>query len=103
MSAALGLTVFRIVQEGLTNARRHAPGAATTASVGVGSTRVDIEVANASPPASVPHDAVPRGTGTGLAGVRERVALFGGTIDAGPDGAGGFILRVGLPLQETDR
>lgn len=102
VSAALGLTVYRIVQEGLTNARRYAMGAATSVAVCIGTTRIDIEVANGPPP---PGGAGPAtgGSGTGLAGIRERVSLFGGTIDARRGDDGGFVLRVGLPLRETDR
>ncbi|GAA4057960.1 sensor histidine kinase [Nonomuraea soli] len=78
----------RVVQEGLTNAAKHAPGARVAVSV----TASLITVRN-GPPAGR-H--VARSGGLGLAGLRERVRLAGGTLEAGPDGDG-YLLTVKLP------
>lgn len=92
--AELQHVAFRVVQEGLTNALRHAPGSAVrVAVVGLGRglrVSVDNDV-----PAS-PGGASLLGTGTGLAGLRERVVSLGGTFAAGPAGSG-WSLRAELP------
>ncbi|WP_439691521.1 sensor histidine kinase [Curtobacterium sp. SP.BCo] len=93
------LTVYRVVQEALGNVARHAPGAATVVTVGRRGSALTVEVANAAPPAGTVLAAPPDDGGFGLAGMRERVAALGGTIDHGPDPDGGFRVVVGL----TDR
>jgi hypothetical protein len=90
---AVRLAVHRIVQEALTNARKHAPGAPVGLEVAVTAGRVVIEVVNAAPPAA---PAVP--SGFGLLGVAERVAALEGALSSGRDGAGRFVLRAELPL-----
>jgi signal transduction histidine kinase len=89
---ALGLTVYRIVQESLTNALRHAHGA-TDVRVGVAwaATSVSISVRDDAPAAAEPHPA-----GRGMVGIRERAALYAGTVQAGPDPAGGWRVSVEL-------
>jgi len=91
----LGIAVYRIVQEGLTNVLRHAPGCPASVTVRGGpGAGVTIEVVNplpAQPPGPSP------GSGTGLTGVSERVALLGGTMTAGMAGEGVFGLRAWLP------
>ncbi len=94
---SLELTVYRCVQEALTNAMKHAPGARTTVVVRCTPNRVDVEVENGRserPP-------IPSQGGRGLAGMRERVTLLGGTLDAGPSLGGGFQLRLSLPAGES--
>lgn len=86
-------TLFRLAQEGVTNARRHARGA----------TSIDVAVTASPAEATVTvHDdgAARPGTapGSGLRGMSERVALLGGTFDAGPHADGGWQLRATLPL-----
>jgi signal transduction histidine kinase len=102
---ALGRTAFRIVQEGLTNARKHAPGAAVDVSVVQETACVVVRVASRCP-VGVGGDAAssgdgsgrPPGAGTGLIGLRERVALAGGSLTSGPQaGSGDFVLRASLP------
>jgi len=95
---ATGRAAYRIVQEGLTNARKHAPGATVRVRVtGTPATGLDVELRNpAPPPGAQPVDAVP-GTGTGLVGLTERATLAGGRLSAGPDAGGGFTLRAWLP------
>ncbi|MBD5784762.1 sensor histidine kinase [Cellulosimicrobium terreum] len=87
-------TVTRVVSEGLTNAVRHAPGAATTVTVEPVDAGVRVDVENAAPTA--PATGLTTG-GFGLAGLRERVGLLGGTLEAGPTAAGGYLLRATLP------
>jgi signal transduction histidine kinase len=93
--------VHRIVQEGLTNVLRHAPGATSTVTVLVSSEprRVAVGIRNtAAGPAVAPGDRPPSGGGRGIAGLRERVRLLGGTLYAHPTDDGGFLLHAELPL-----
>lgn len=93
--AATGRTAYRIVQEGLTNARKHAPGAAVTVTVaGSPGTGLTVEVRNPPPPGDVPK--VP-GSGQGLIGLTERATLAGGRLDHGATVGGGFRLAAWLP------
>jgi membrane protein DedA with SNARE-associated domain len=87
-------TALRVVQEGLTNALRYAPGAPVSITVRAGTAELDLTVANARP------ESEPRlnlGSGYGLTGLRERVAACGGTLRAGPDGDGGWHVNARLP------
>lgn len=87
------LAVYRIVQEALTNARKHADGAAVTVRIGYGPPATLVEVTN---PAGAPRtDTV--GSGYGLIGLRERVTALGGHLDSGPAGAGAWRLTAGIP------
>ncbi|MGA5195345.1 sensor histidine kinase [Streptomyces exfoliatus] len=93
--AATGRTVYRIAQEALTNARKHAPGTKVTVTVrGRPGEGLTIGVHNPAPAGPVPH--VP-GSGQGLIGLTERAALAGGGIEHGPDPDGGFTLHAWLP------
>jgi len=96
LDAGLELAVYRIVQEALTNVRKHAPGARTWVEVRYRPDAVEIEVTDAGLMAPAPSELVP-GAGLGLLGIAERAALFGGEADAGPTPGGGF--RVGARLQ----
>jgi signal transduction histidine kinase len=93
--AAVGRTAYRIAQEGLTNARKHAPGAAVTLTVRAVGGDLQVEVRSLAPVA-VAAAAPPPGTGTGLIGLAERVSLAGGTLEHGVDGDGAFVLRASL-------
>ncbi|MFE5794553.1 sensor histidine kinase [Streptomyces sp. NPDC056503] len=89
------LTVFRIVQEALTNARRHAgDGAHVDVRLTFTAREVRVAVTDDGPRAGRP---AARGSGYGLMGMRERVALHGGILRTGPEGAG-FAVRARLPL-----
>ncbi|MFC9997260.1 sensor histidine kinase [Nocardia sp. NPDC127526] len=88
--------VHRVVQESLTNAARHAPGAEVTVSVERHAGAATVAVHN-SAPAERRESA---GGGTGLAALRERVRLLGGTVHAGPEN-GGFAVIARIPLAET--
>ncbi|MGP4028520.1 sensor histidine kinase [Actinomadura sp. 3N407] len=91
----VGRHAYRIVQEGLTNARKHAPGADVRVRLDAG-TDLDIEIVNALPPG--PPALTMPGAGAGLVGLSERVALLGGTLEHGRTGDGRFRLRARLPL-----
>jgi signal transduction histidine kinase len=96
----LELVVFRIVQEALTNALKHA-GTPTRVVVGQGHGVVDVEVANEGPPAASRAASSPAaGARHGLIGMRERVQLYGGTWSARPTADGGFIVRAQLPVRD---
>jgi signal transduction histidine kinase len=85
--------VYRVIQEGLTNARKHAPGAPVSVSVTGGPTVV-VDVSNA--PVGTPALDLP-GTGAGLVGLSERLRLAGGTCEAGPTDDGGWCLTATIP------
>ncbi len=92
-----GRTTYRIVQEGLTNARKHAPGAQVTLHVHVHDTWILVEVRSLAPVGVGPREPVDPGRGTGLIGLAERVSLTGGGLEHGVDDAGTFVLRGKVP------
>jgi signal transduction histidine kinase len=96
LPAGVDLVVFRIVQEALTNVRKHAEGARASVRLSYTRRALEIDVRDDGEMAS----SVPRPGGHGLIGMRERVALFGGTLDAGSVDGGGFRVRAVLPLEE---
>jgi signal transduction histidine kinase len=101
MSPAMELAVYRIVQESLTNVLRHAGPdvrAKVDVSVGAQSVIVTVEDDGRGPATLEFHD----GSGTGIAGMRERTAAFGGTLEAGPRPGGGWRVRAEMPLSPAD-
>jgi signal transduction histidine kinase len=91
----LDLAAYRIVQEGLTNSLKHASATTVCVSIRYTPAAVDLEIRDdGSAPASKP----PNHVGHGLLGLRERAALFGGEVQAGPAEGGGYVLRARLPL-----
>jgi signal transduction histidine kinase len=99
LPAGIMLAVHRIVQEALTNVVRHAAPARCSVRVEASDERVLVEVIDDGP--GVRTLPVPGpGTGHGLIGMRERVALYDGTFDAGPRPGGGFAVRAVLPYRE---
>lgn len=99
LPAGLGLAVYRIAQEGLTNVRRHAGPVRTRLVVVDQGHQVRVEISNEAP-ATVPAWAVDTdsSTGHGLIGARERALAVGGTLQAGTTESGGFTLVAHLPL-----
>jgi signal transduction histidine kinase len=98
--AGVGVCAYRIVQESLSNASQHAPGAPITVSVGHDSGAVLLRVANGPGGPADPSENE-RGPGHGLTGMRERVALLGGSLSAGPSPDGGFVVSAVLPVGGT--
>ncbi|MFJ6670583.1 sensor histidine kinase [Actinosynnema sp. NPDC091369] len=97
LPAGLGLGVYRIVQEALTNTLKHA-GSGATATVRVTQAADQVEVEVADDGFGTPHDLVAVSGGNGLIGMRERAGVLGGTLEAGPNPGGGWRVRAVLPL-----
>jgi signal transduction histidine kinase len=95
--SGVGICAYRIVQESLSNASQHAPGAPVTVSVGHDSGAVLLRVANGPGGEGGPPVEEKKGC-HGLTGMRERVALLGGSLSAGPSPDGGFVVSAVLPL-----
>jgi signal transduction histidine kinase len=103
---SLDQSAYRIIQEALTNALRHARGATAHVEVRYCNDRLELEVANDGRAGNGSESAAGRrssesdrqGRRSGLVGIRERVALFGGELEAGPVAGGGFVVRCRLPL-----
>ena len=91
---AIDLSAYRIVQEGLTNSLKHARAGRADVVVRYATDELRIEVRDDGRGAA-PSD----GLGHGLVGIRERVTLFGGDMDAGSENGSGFVLRTRLPLE----
>jgi signal transduction histidine kinase len=93
------VSIYRVVQEALTNVLKHAPGSPVRVRLASSRSSVEVEVVNGrsavngSPPAPT--------SGYGLTGLRERVALFGGVLATGPTDDGGYHLAVTIPLAES--
>jgi signal transduction histidine kinase len=93
LPAAVDLSAYRIVQEGLTNVRKHAGVARARVEVRYGAAELDVAVLDDGKGTTGDN-----GGGHGLVGVHERVALLGGTLRAGTRPEGGYELRARLPL-----
>jgi signal transduction histidine kinase len=93
LSPALDLTAYRVVQEALTNALRYAGGAKTEVVLRYGEREVELTVRDEGA-----ARATAVGAGRGLLGMRERVGLYGGTVDAGPRLGGGYQVRATIPV-----
>jgi signal transduction histidine kinase len=101
VTAPVAHLAFRVVQEGLTNALRHAPGSAVRVTLGDSAGAFTVRVEN-GPAGAKGSRAGPPGTGLsgggrGLTGLRERVQQQGGQLAAGPTASGGWLLRASLP------
>jgi signal transduction histidine kinase len=95
LPAGIDLAAYRIVQEGLTNTRRHAPGADVDVEVTYGDDVVTLRVRDYAPgPAG--GELLP---GHGLVGMRDRATLTGGTFSAGAADGGGFVVEATLPIR----
>jgi signal transduction histidine kinase len=95
---AIDLSAYRIVQEGLTNALKHAHASHAEVTVRYRPDELELEVADdGKGPAST------NGHGHGLVGIRERANIYGGEMSAGAGAAGGFILRARLPVDRFQR
>ena len=95
LPAGAELAVYRVVQEALTNAIKHAGGASTHVELAWGEDTLEVRVADRGDGGPTPGLA---GAGHGLIGMRERVRVHGGDIEAGPRAGGGFEVLARLPL-----
>jgi signal transduction histidine kinase len=98
LPAGVGLSAYRILQEALSNTLRHAPGAEVTVEVGFEPDRLRLRVHNDPPPAGGERPP-PAPPGHGIVGMRERAAMLGGTLAAGPTSDGGYLVEAALPLK----
>jgi signal transduction histidine kinase len=99
LAPGVDLVAFRVVQESLTNVRKHAPGAPTQVLLRYRPKTLELEVVNEA--AVTPANANGSGPGGhGLVGMRERVRLFDGSFDAQPSANGGFRVHAVLPLND---
>jgi signal transduction histidine kinase len=106
-STVVAVTAYRLVQEALTNVRKHAgPGATADVRVRWTDTTLEVEVTDTgSARGTAPRgsgSAVAGGTGLGLIGMRERVAAVGGELEIGPRRNGGYLVRASLPTRRKE-
>lgn len=94
LSPGVDLTAYRIVQEALTNALKHAGPARAQVTIRYGPEVLDLEITNDGR-----RTRNGEGTGHGLVGMRERVTLYGGELEAGPRGRDGYAVRARLPIE----
>jgi signal transduction histidine kinase len=108
LPAGLDLSAYRIVQEALTNVVRHAGPATARVAVRYAPDQVAVEVTDdgkgLQPPSAAagPFRPASSPVGHGIVGMRERAALYGGTLEAGPLPGGGFRVAASLPLEGSD-
>ena len=97
LPATTGLAAYRIVQEALTNAVKHAPGSPTEVRLTVSPGEVTLTADSQAPPGPGGGTGTGLGTGLGLLSMRERAESLGGSCEAGPGGRG-WLVRATLPL-----
>jgi len=97
LPAGVDLAAYRIVQEALTNVRKHAAPCAASVRIACTGSRVEVEVRDTGTQAC--RAEAGNNGGHGLVGMRERAAVYGGTLEAGPGQAGGFRVRAVLPAR----
>lgn len=98
LTAAVDATVYRVVQESLTNVLRHSGAKHAFVRVASGDSHVDVTVTDDGDRVGDGSEEAVVNGGHGIRGMRERVALVGGLLEAGPEPSGGFAVRVRLPL-----
>jgi signal transduction histidine kinase len=96
VSAGVAVCAYRIVQEALSNVVRHCGAVPTRVHLRVSDSSLDLAVENAAPQRVLPQ--APTGQGRGLAGMRERVAVFDGKLETRSLPDGGFTVHATLPL-----
>jgi signal transduction histidine kinase len=106
LPAGLGLAVYRVVQEALTNVIKHAGKPQAEVRLTYEPAALVVEVADDGRPipaaGPAPDAGVPRGAGMGLLGLRERVALYGGELAAGPRPGGGWLVQAKIPVEPAE-
>ena len=98
LPTSLDLSAYRIVQEALTNALKHAGPARARVAISYLADKLELEIVDDGKGSG--DDGHNAGGGRGLIGMRERVSLFGGELDVGPSPEGGFRVHASLPLEE---
>jgi signal transduction histidine kinase len=97
------LSAYRIMQEALSNAMRHAPGSHVQLHLAYRPDSLALEIRNdAVAPVLVPSGTRAAGGGHGLVGMRERATMLGGSLDAGPTEDGGFLVAAVLPVSHPE-
>jgi signal transduction histidine kinase len=100
LSPALELSVYRVVQEALTNVVKHAPGASAAVNLGVCDNFISLDVIdNGGPAVRQAGGERPAGPGHGIVGMRERIAAFGGWLQAEPMSGRGFRVTAQVPIE----
>jgi signal transduction histidine kinase len=97
LPAGVDLAAYRIVQEALTNVRKHAAPCAASVRIAYVDSRITLEVRDTGTQARRPDTG--KNGGHGLVGMRERAVVYGGTLEAGSDTAGGFRVSAVLPAR----
>jgi signal transduction histidine kinase len=100
LSAALELSIYRVVQEALTNVVRHAPGARATVDIAISAKRVRVEIVDDGSPTGG-REAARALPGHGIAGMRERIGAFGGRLVAEPCPGRGFRVLAEVPVEDV--
>jgi signal transduction histidine kinase len=98
LPASVSLAGYRVIQEALTNVRKHQGRASTSVALRYRARDLEIEVSSQRAAGTPPQR---EGSGHGLVGMRERVTLLGGELDAGPRPDGGFLVTARIPLEGT--
>jgi signal transduction histidine kinase len=99
VSAGVAIAAFRIVQEALTNVLKHGGGAPSRVLLRWTDAAMELEVLDDGPPNGVVERDAP--AGRGIVGMRERAAMYRGTLDAGPGTDRGYVVRARIPLEAT--
>ncbi|SMQ71165.1 Signal transduction histidine kinase [Agreia sp. VKM Ac-1783] len=95
LSALVSITVYRVVQEAITNAIKHAgPSAAIDVRLRYRELSVEVEITDSG---GTPSRGAGQGSGLGIVGMRERLSAVGGTLEAGPRARGGYLVRADIP------
>jgi len=101
LSPALELSVYRVIQEALTNVVKHAPGARAAIDLAVSARQVRLEIADDGGPAGDAGPCGAPGPGHGIVGMRERIGAFGGWLVAAPCAERGFRVAAEIPVERT--
>jgi signal transduction histidine kinase len=97
--AGVGLCAYRIVQESLTNALKHAAGAESAVTLVREPDWLTVTILNGQPPQQPASPGTLPGASLGIRGMRERAAIYGGKLTAAPTSDGGFVVRATLPIR----
>jgi signal transduction histidine kinase len=97
LPSGLDLAAYRVVQEGLTNSVKHAVGALIRVTLDYSPQRLRVDVVDTG---GSPSSSAATGNGRGLVGLRQRLAVYGGTLSAGPRLTGGYMVSAVIPLRE---